>query len=384
MEPLGSFALLPDSMRERLSALSIVSPTPVQEKVIPILLEGKSLLFQSETGTGKTFAYLLPLAHMVESDPGSAGESRPRILICAPTYELSSQIKDAARQVTGLKAALFLGGSSIKRQVESLKARPAIVIGNPARLLELFHLKKLKTGAVKAAVFDEVDRLASKETRDSVRALLAALPRQAQIVGCSATVTAGARNFFSGIETVEMPSENVIKERIEHWAIFSESRGKIDALKSLLAALGGGKTLVFASRSDQVENITAKLRYKNTACESLHAKEASQERKAAFDRFKSGKNSVLVTSDLASRGLDMPNVDRVVQMDLPDDDNFFIHRAGRTARAGESGVNIVIGDELEMRRYSLLEKRLGIVVHPKILYGGKVEDAAAQGSRGTD
>ena len=132
------------------------------------------------------------------------------------------------------------------------------------------------------------------------------------------------------------------------------------------------KTLIFTSRPDQVENILSKLRYKDIECEGLYAKETKQVRKAALDRFRSGKNRILVTSDLAARGLDIPNISHIIQMDLPEDEDFFIHRAGRTARAGKTGINIVIGGEYEMRKFSILEKKLKIIVYPKILYAGKV------------
>ena len=121
-----------------------------------------------------------------------------------------------------------------------------------------------------------------------------------------------------------------------------------------------------------MENITSKLKYKNIDCESLYAKKDKQKRKRALDRFKSGSCRILITSDVASRGLDFQGVSHVVQMDLNDDDNFFVHRAGRTGRAGKTGINIVVGDEYEMRRYSALEKRLKIIVYPKILYRGEI------------
>ncbi len=370
MNETNVFSGLSRAIQERLAALAVTTPTPVQSKVIPELLAGKSILFQSETGTGKTFAYLLPLVQKLEA--AGNDEHAVRLLVCAPTLELASQIRDAAKTVTSLKTALFLGGSPIKRQTDLLKEKPDIVIGNPARLLELIRLKKLRVNCLEAAVFDEVDRLVKRESKADTEALLGTFPEHIQITGCSATITGAVRQFFSGLDSVVMPPEDVLRERITHWALYAEQRDKVDTLRSLLVALRPEKALIFTSRADQVENIVSKLLYKKIDCAGLHAKEDKTDRKSAIDRFRSGKCRILVTSDVAARGLDIPDITHVIQMDLPDDDDFFIHRAGRTARAGRTGTNIVIGDEYEMRRYSSLEKKLKITVYPKILYGGKV------------
>ncbi|MCI7545196.1 MAG: C-terminal helicase domain-containing protein, partial [Treponema porcinum] len=163
-----------------------------------------------------------------------------------------------------------------------------------------------------------------------------------------------------------------LTKNITHWAIYAENRDKIETLRKLIIAENPAKALVFTSRADQVENIYSKLKYKKIECTALHAKTDKQLRKAAIDRFKSGKIKILITSDLSARGLDIQNVTHIIQMDLPDDTDFFIHRAGRTARAGKKGINVLIGDEYEMRNYALLEKKLGITVYPKELRAGKV------------
>ncbi|MCK9169364.1 MAG: DEAD/DEAH box helicase [Treponema sp.] len=370
MDEINVFSELSHVLQDRLSALSITTPTPVQSKIIPELIKGKSILFQSETGTGKTFAYLLPFIQKLEAEENK--EQAVRLLICTPTLELASQIRDAAKTVTFLKTALFLGGAPIKRQTDLLKEKPDIVIGNPARLLELIRLKKLRLNGLEGVVFDEVDRLVKRESKTDTEALLKMFPEHIQTAGCSATITNAVRQFFSGIDSVVMPPEDVLRKRITHWALYAEQRDKIDLLRSLLAVLNPEKVLIFTSRSDQVENIVSKLMYKKIDCAGLHAKEDKSKRKASIDRFRSGKCPILVTSDLAARGLDIQGITHVIQMDLPDDDDFFIHRAGRTARAGKTGINIVIGDEYEMHRYSTLEKKLKIIVYPKILYKGKV------------
>lgn len=413
---------------QRLSAAGITSPTAVQQKIIPLVAEGKNLMFQSETGTGKTFAYLLPILQRLCDNPKSSNPVR--VLVASPTYELASQIKAQVRLVSDVKCALCIGGAPISRQVELLKEKPQIVIGGPARLLELIHLKKLKADAVETLVLDEADRLLSPELRNDTEGLLERLPRRVQLIGNSATVSdytrkvlqnardaidraakggsesgkasgskdsagkistdmaangnkdAGAKDSgntpadqnpaASAIEFVTLPTEDVLRKRITHVAIFAERRDKIDTLRSFINAVKPKKLLVFTAKSDQIENIASKLRYRKLECEALSAKIGKQERKSAIDRFRSGKVSILVTTDLASRGLDIPDVTHVVQLDLPQTADFFIHRAGRTARAGKTGMNCVIGDAYEMQDFAKLEKKLGLKVYPKILYKGKL------------
>jgi len=370
-----------ESIVSRLAQLQITEPTAVQSKVIPLVAEGKNILFQSETGTGKTFAYLLPLVQKLEAAEND--RHTVRLMIAAPTYELASQIKIQVQLVTALKCALCIGGSPIARQVELLKEKPVIVIGGPARLLELIHLKKLKADEIETLVLDETDRLLSPELRDETEQLLDRLPRSVQLIGCSATVSDYTRKVLQSardqidkssgpIELVSLPPEDVLRKRITHWALFAERRDKIDTLRGFINAVKPEKLIVFTSRTDQIANIVDKLQYRKINCAGLSAQTDKKERKAAIDRFKSGKLPVLVTTDLASRGLDIAGITHVVQMDLPESSDFFIHRAGRTARAGQTGFNCVIGDSREMEQYAALEKKLHIPVYPKILFEGKL------------
>ena len=369
---------------EKLSSHGITEPSSVQSQAIPEIIKGTSLLFQSETGTGKTLAYLLPLLQNIESCDNTKKEVK--IVIISPTIELASQIKSQVQMVTDSKAALLVGGAPIKRQVETLKEKPLIVIGGPARLLELFHLKKLRLDGAAAVVLDEVDRLLSKEMQEDTLELISALKKDIQLIAASATITQSTQKTLqatrikqngtteSDLKTLFLPPEDVLRKRITHLALYSETRDKIDTLRSLLNAEKPQKALIFTSKIDQVANIVVKLKFKNIECYALTAKTDKVERKATIDKFRSGKIKILVTSDLAARGLDIPDISHVIQMDMPSDDDFFIHRAGRTARMGKTGVNIVIGDGYEMRKYAAIEKKLKITVYPRMLYKGKLID----------
>lgn len=369
------FAELSENLRKKLDALAISVATPVQNEVIPKILAGENLLFQSETGTGKTFAYLLPLLNRLEKE---SDHQRVRIIVIAPTFELASQINSACKSVTDSKTALFIGGAPIKRQIEALKEKPEIIIGTAARIVELIRLKKLKTDGLFAAVFDETDRLIKKEAISDTSEFRECLPPGTQIIACTATLNKQTKIFFADAKNVVMPAEDVLRKRITHWAIYAESRDKIETLRKFLHAENPTKALIFTSRADQVENIYNKLSYKKIECTALHAKTDKQKRKAAIDRFRSGKEKILITSDLAARGLDIPDISHIIQMDLPSDEDFFIHRSGRTARAGKTGINVVIGDAFEMRHFAALEKKLGIIVYPKEIHNGHVVSCSVE------
>ena len=366
-----------EELNAKLQENNLVTPTAVQSKVIPEILQNKSLLFQSETGTGKTLAFLLPILQNIKED-----EKSVQAIILSPTHELSSQIKSEIQKISNYKTMLCIGGTPLKRQIETLKEKPKVIIGSPVRIKELIFLKKIKTQSVKTIVFDEIDRLIEPEIRDDTVDLLKLLNSDVQLIGCSATVKPNVKKIFetalssmrenSQIEYIELPLEDILQKRITHWAIYAEQRNKIDTLRSLINAIKPEKLLIFTAKTDQVANITQKLQFKKIDCVGLHSKTDKIQRKTIIDRFKSGKTKILITSDLAARGLDIQGVTHIVQMDLPSNDDFFIHRAGRTGRAGNTGINIVIGDGYEMKKYSNLEKKLKLVVYPKVLHSGKV------------
>ena len=366
-----------EELNAKLQENNLTTPTAVQSKVIPEILQNKSLLFQSETGTGKTLAFLLPILQNIKED-----EKSVQAIILSPTHELSSQIKSEIQKISNYKTMLCIGGTPLKRQIETLKEKPKVIIGSPVRIKELIFLKKIKTNSVRTIVFDEIDRLIEPEIRDDTVDLLKLLNSDVQLIGCSATVKPNVKKIFetalssmrenSQIEYIELPLEDILQKRITHWAIYAEQRNKIDTLRSLINAIKPEKLLIFTAKTDQVANITQKLQFKKIDCVGLHSKTDKIQRKTIIDRFKSGKTKILITSDLAARGLDIQGVTHIVQMDLPSNDDFFIHRAGRTGRAGNTGINIVIGDGYEMKKYSNLEKKLKLVVYPKVLHSGKV------------
>ncbi|MCL2558170.1 MAG: DEAD/DEAH box helicase, partial [Treponema sp.] len=387
MNDFAALGLRPD-LCARLAERRISAPTEIQRLSIPALLEGRSAMFRSATGTGKTFAYLLPALQRIlaKRDAGQddSGRQGPELLVVAPTLELCAQIKaeiDFLLEGSGLPAcALLIGSTDMARQIDGLKRnKPVAAVGNPRRLLALADMRRLSFRALEFVALDEADRLAAPECAEESARLVGAIARAAgapTVCACSATVSArtsaALKPLLDGATLLETDEREILRDRIAHWAIFSESRRKARTLASLLAAIRPKKALIFAERAYDAGKIVALLRARGIAASGLFSDMSKGERRAALDLFRCGKSRALVASDLAARGLDVPDVTHVIALGLSEDPDAYVHRAGRTGRAGKKGIMVCIGDERDMRRLSALEKKLGIAVHPKELYGGRL------------
>jgi superfamily II DNA/RNA helicase len=365
---------------DRLAERGISVPTKIQSLVIPDLLAGKNVLFSSATGTGKTFAFLIPLfQHLLDAE--NPVKSGPCILVSAPTYELCSQIKkeaDFLLQGTDIKVNLLIGSANISRQIDGLKKdKPQVIIGNPGRLLQLCRMGKLKLQKIHAFVLDEGDRLVSDELFSETKELESLTQKERISVSCSATISVKNKERllpFLGNDVVikESPEEEIIKKNIEHWAFYAEDRKKIAVLRSFITAVNPKKLLVFIDRNDQVNNIVSQLQFHKIAAGGLSGNMDKKGRKMSLDDFRAGRIQVLVTSDLSARGLDIEGVTHIAALDVPQKVEGYIHRAGRTARAGKKGIIATIGNAEELPRLASIEKKLGIIVYPKELYKGQV------------
>jgi superfamily II DNA/RNA helicase len=255
---------------------------------------------------------------------------------------------------------------------------------------------KLRLNSLKFLILDEADRLTAQDCLEDTTALLAMIERNLKtcknsslcIAACSATTgkkTCGQLGpLFANIEIIESADHDILRGRIEHWALFSEKRKKVQTLRSLLAAIKGAaskknkiKALVFTSKNDDAGKILSQLQHHHISAAGLFGKinkkpVSGVQRKDALDLFRKGKADVLISTDLAARGLDIPDITHVIALDVPSDGEVYIHRCGRTGRAGKKGIMVTIGDETQMRLLSSLEKKLKICINPKELYEGKV------------
>jgi superfamily II DNA/RNA helicase len=374
-----------DFFLEKLRKKNIHTPAAIQKIVIPNILAKKNILFRSETGTGKTFAYLLPVLQNLVNDNDKGAADYCRALVAAPTLELCSQIKKEIDfllenlEINGhpVKSLLVSGGGSIDRQIQGIrKDTPAIIAANTGRLLQLVNMNRLKLHKLEYLILDEADRLASDELWEETHELARRVNPSALRIACSATLSPKIRprldSIMGGALFCESDEQEILRNNITHWALWAEDRDKINALRSFLSAARPKKTLVFSERAESIREIVSKLNHHKYGAAGIYSGMEKKERKNALDCFRSGKVPALVSSDLSARGLDIENITHIVSIGVHCDSEVYIHRAGRTARAGKRGVMVSIGDEHDLRRLRAIEKKLSIVVYPKILYKGKI------------
>jgi len=358
-----------------LAKQKIAEPTPVQTAAYPLLLEGRDTYLSAETGTGKTLAYLLPLFERI--DPALAAA---QLMIVAPSHELAIQIQRqccdlAQNSGRPIRTLLLIGGTVIDRQLEKLKKKPHIVVGSQGRLRELIQLGRLKAHKIKALVFDEADRLLADDGLPAMRELLHVLPRDRQLVFVSATEQEACDEVVAEIApnvTMLRTATTPMSPNIEHLYLTCEERDKPDLLRSLIHAVQPERAMVFVHRTETAEIVCSKLAFHHLTVAQLHGAFNKEERKRAMDDFRSGRASVMVVSDVAARGLDIPGVTHVINLDAPSQSKAYLHRVGRTARAGASGVAITVFNEQEEQLARRYEQELGIALHRARLREGRL------------
>ncbi|MFC1468142.1 DEAD/DEAH box helicase, partial [Verrucomicrobiota bacterium] len=306
-------------------------------------MENKPAYVSAETGTGKTLAYLLPLIANIDLEKKAA-----QAIIIAPTHELALQIHRTAcdfaqHSFMPLRPLLLLGGTSMKRQLEKIKKKPTLIIGSPGRILDLITMKKLKVNAVKSVICDEADRLLYGETLTQVQNIIDRTPKGRQLVFVSATEQKMSSDTAYEMEPnlVRIHTKtNRVNKSIEHLYVKCEERDKAEMLRKLIRAVNPERAIVFMHRNENAEVIAAKLDYHGIKVADLHGACDKMERKKAMESIRTGKAQVLICSDVAARGLDIKGVTHVFNVDFPSQGKAYLHRVGRTGRAGAQGCAI--------------------------------------------
>jgi ATP-dependent RNA helicase DeaD len=364
---MTTFAALqvPPDLIDALATQDIAEPTPIQVAALPVLLSGQDAYLHAETGTGKTLAYLLPLFCRMD-----AALLATQAIIVAPTHELAIQIH---RQCTDLaqnagraiRSVLLIGGTSTERQIDKLKKKPHIVVGSPGRIGELLAKGKLKAKDVRSIVVDEADRLLGDESLATLLPIIKAAPVKRQLVFASATIEPDTPSTLAALApglVMIQAGAAAVNENIEHLYLVCEERDKPDELRKLLHALEPERAIVFVHRNDVAEKIAARLAHHHVPAVDLNAAREKLARKEAMDGLRSGQVRVLIASDIAARGLDIKGVTHVFNFDVPTLSKAYLHRAGRTGRAGAKGVAITLATEVEARVVPRYQQELGIVM----------------------
>lgn len=340
-------------------------PTIVQQEAILPLLEGKDVIAEAVTGSGKTLAYLLPSFQKIE--PAS---KELHTLVLAPTHELVVQVNNVIKALSrqsekAVRSTMIIGEVNIKRQVENLKSKPHIVVGTPGRILELIQMKKIKAHQVKTIIIDEGDKLLSDDNIHMVEQVIKTTLRDRQLGLFSASISPSAVETATAMMKtpicIQLREEKVNAD-IAHYCILSEQRDKVKTLRKIIHGVTPKKAIVFINRNELIQEVTSKLCHHKIRAVGIFGNAKKAERKQALDAFKSGKANVLIASDLVARGLDLKDITHVINLDVPPNLNEYIHRAGRTGRAGLSGTAISIITEKEIDALMRIEKQNNIVL----------------------
>ncbi|WP_335872719.1 DEAD/DEAH box helicase [Bacillus sp. 2205SS5-2] len=349
-------------------------PTSIQSDAIPAILEGKDVICESPTGTGKTLAYLMPILEKINPE-----NQQIQAVILAPSRELVMQIHGEIQTWTkesGIKSASFIGGANVKKQVEKLKNRPQVIVGTTGRILELIKSKKMKMHEVKMIVADEADQLTLPEHRKSLQEIIkTTLKDQRQLLFFSATIGKEteqiAQELMDSPALIKVQHSKEDKENVNHLYLVSEQREKIDTLRSVLHTVSG-KVLVFINDVQKVGDVQTKLGFHKIDVAVLDGGAKKQEREAAIRKFRNNAVSILLVTDLAARGLDISDVSHIIQLDIPRDFHQYVHRSGRTGRMGAKGQVISIVSPQEERDIKRFCKQLGVKADRKTLYRGNL------------
>ncbi len=316
-------------------------PTPVQQAAIPPLLSGKDLLACAQTGTGKTAAFSLPLLEILSR---SRANGSPRALILTPTRELAQQIGESIERYgryLKLHSAILVGGVAQGPQVQALRRRPEIIVATPGRLLDLLNQGYVKLSAVEFFVLDEADRMLDMGFLPDVRRVLGALSPKRQTMLFSATmpkeIAALAAQMLNNPESVSVAPPASVAENIEQKVLFVRQERKNDALSSVLKDKTISRALVFTRTKHRADRIARLLLKNGVSTDAIHSNKSQSARKRALSAFTRGSVRVLVATDIVSRGIDVSNISHVINYELPHDAESYVHRIGRTARAGASG-----------------------------------------------
>jgi len=354
---------LSDKALAAVEALGYSEPTPVQQQAIPSIIEGRDLIAAAKTGTGKTAAFSLPSLDKLEHARHGQG---PLMLVVTPTRELAMQIEEVCRTIakqTHHHVACIVGGVSYDPQISALDKGTDVLIATPGRLIDLMDRGTARLGQVSTLVLDEADRMLDMGFLPDMRRIVAACPKQRQTLLFSATIDKGIKSNMAHLLNdpvfVEIAHKGETADTVEQYIVAVDHRAKNDLLISLLHEKGGTRIIVFARTRYRVDTCCRKLRRAGFSAEAIHSDRSQNQRKRALDAFASGKCDILVATDVLARGIDVSDVNYVVNLDLPTQAEDYVHRIGRTGRAGESGFAVSFVSPETQSELREIEKLIG-------------------------
>jgi len=342
-------------IKEALSAEGYTQPTPIQEKSIPALLKRKDLLGIAQTGTGKTAAFAIPiLQHLYNDNHQNSKYKKIKALIVTPTRELAIQIEESFSKYgkyTGIKNTVIFGGVKQGAQTQALRKGIDVLIATPGRLLDLMQQGFISLKNIEYFVLDEADRMLDMGFIHDIKKIIAKLPHKRQSLFFSATMPPDivqlSKNILGNPEKVSIKPEQATAEKVEQSVYFVSKKNKPKLLSHLLKSEDYESCLVFSRTKYGADKIVKYLKRSNIIAEAIHGNKSQGARQRALSNFKSGETKVLIATDIAARGIDVKELSLVINFDLPNIEETYVHRIGRTARAGASGIALSFCDQDE-------------------------------------
>lgn len=332
--------------------------TPIQEKTIPIAIEGRDFIGQAQTGTGKTAAFGIPLVDKIE-----VTEDRIVALIMCPTRELAIQVAEEIEKLgrfKGIRSLPIYGGQDIVKQIRALRKKPQIIIGTPGRLLDHINRKTIKLDDVRTVILDEADEMLDMGFMEDIQSILSLVPEDRQTMLFSATMPDNikklAQQFLKSPEHVSVIPKQVSAPLIQQSYVEVQERQKFEALSRLLDMEAPELAIIFGRTKRRVDELATALQKRGYSAEGLHGDLSQNQRDAVMRKFRDGSIDVLVATDVAARGLDVSGVTHVVNFDLPQDPESYVHRIGRTGRAGKEGTSWTFVTPREIDHLHFIER----------------------------
>ncbi|MET4051444.1 superfamily II DNA/RNA helicase [Frigoribacterium sp. PvP054] len=355
-------AIDPD-MVDALASKGILEPFPIQTQTIPLALAGQDIIGQAKTGTGKTFGFGLPIIQRIGLDPAPG----VKVLVVVPTRELCVQVADDLELATSNRATKIVsiyGGKAYEGQVEQLKAGAQIVVGTPGRLLDLAGQRLLNLKEVQEVVLDEADKMLDLGFLSDIEKIFQQVPATRHTMLFSATmpgpIVALARRFMSKPIHIRAtdPDEGLTQANIKHVVYRAHSLDKDEVIARILQAEGRGKTVVFTRTKRAAAKLVEELNDRGFNAAAVHGDLNQEQRERAMAAFKAGKKDILIATDVAARGIDVNDVTHVINHTVPDDHDTYLHRAGRTGRAGKTGIAVTFVDWDDLHKWALINRAL--------------------------
>ncbi len=366
METQNTFASLglAEPLLRAVTEAGYTQPTPIQAQAIPRVIEGGDLLAAAQTGTGKTAGFTLPILHLLLNRPATARQAgRPRVLVLTPTRELTAQVEESVRlygKHTRIRSMVMFGGVNINPQIAALKKPLDILVATPGRLLDHCQQKTVDLSGVEILVLDEADRMLDMGFIRDIRRILALLPAKRQNLLFSATFSDEIRELAKGVlnnaSEVSVARRNTASELVTQRMILTEQSHKRDLLSHIIRESGWHQVLVFTRTKHGANRLAEKLVKDGLSAAAIHGNKSQAARTRALAGFKDGKVAVLVATDIAARGLDIDQLPQVVNFELPNVPEDYVHRIGRTGRAGSPGSALSLVDKSEIKLLRAIER----------------------------